>query len=234
MSAHKNRKKEYFDGVRAALPVILGFVPVGIAYAVMAHDAGFSALETVLMSLLVFAGASQMMAVGMYAQGAGLVAMITAAFIINLRHVIMSTCVFNRMGNTPLALRIISSAGVTDETFAIFTTSDEKRCTPAFFLGLVSVAYLSWAMGSLIGALASEALPTLVSASLGIAMYAMFIGLLVPSLRGNGRLALLVVITACVNTALSQVMTSSWALIVSTLVCAFAGVFFVDLGEDAA
>lgn len=63
MSAHKNRKKEYFDGVRAALPVILGFVPVGIAYAVMAHDAGFSALETVLMSLLVFAGASQMMAV---------------------------------------------------------------------------------------------------------------------------------------------------------------------------
>ena len=234
MSAHKNRKKEYFDGVRAALPVILGFVPVGIAYAVMAHDAGFSALETVLMSLLVFAGASQMMAVGMYAQGAGLVAMITAAFIINLRHVIMSTCVFNRMGSTPLALRIISSAGVTDETFAIFTTSDEKRCTPAFFLGLVSVAYLSWAMGSLIGALASEALPALVSASLGIAMYAMFIGLLVPSLRGNGRLALLVMITACVNTALSQVMSSSWALIVSTLVCAFAGVFFVDLGEDAA
>ena len=70
MSAHKNRKKEYFDGVKAALPVILGFVPVGIAYAVMVHDAGFSALETVLMSLLVFAGASQMMAVGMYAQGA--------------------------------------------------------------------------------------------------------------------------------------------------------------------
>lgn len=180
MSAQRNRKKEYFDGVKSALPVILGFVPVGIAYAVMAHDAGFSVLETVMMSLLVFAGASQMMAVGMYAQGAGLVAIITAAFIINLRHVIMSTCVFNRMGNTPLALRIISSAGVTDETFAIFTTSDEKRCTPAFFLGLVSVAYLSWAAGSLIGALASGALPPLVSASLGIAMHAMFIGLLVP------------------------------------------------------
>ena len=54
MSAHKNRKKEYFDGVRAALPVILGFVPVGIAYAVMAHDAGFSAWFCLLNHIVVW------------------------------------------------------------------------------------------------------------------------------------------------------------------------------------
>ena len=60
----------------------------------------------------------------------------------------------------------------------------------------------------------------------------MFISLLMPNLRGNARLALLVVMTACMNTVLSSFMDSSWALIASTLVCAFLGVFFVDTGDE--
>ena len=91
--SNKNPKAQYFTGVRAGIPVILGFVPVGIAYAIMARQAGFSAFETVFMSIAVFAGASQMMAVGMYVQGASIIAMILATFILNLRHLIMSTCV---------------------------------------------------------------------------------------------------------------------------------------------
>jgi predicted branched-subunit amino acid permease len=83
-------------------------------------------------------------------------------------------------------------------------------------------------VGTLIGALASDVLPTIITASLGVALYAMFIGLLVPNLTGNFRLVLLVVMTAVTNTLLNLFMESSWALIVSTLLCAAVGVFFVD------
>ena len=226
------RLMQYVYGLKAGLPVLFGFVPVGIAYAVLASQAGFSPLETMLMSMTVFAGASQIMAVGMYAQGAGIAAIAITTFILNLRHLIMSTCVMNRMKGTPAPLRILASFFVTDESFAIFTTLAEKRCTIWFYLGMVTLTWSSWQLGGLIGIIASGILPAIVTASFGIALYAMFISLLMPNLRGNARLALLVVMTACMNTVLSSFMDSSWALIASTLACAFLGVFFVDTGDE--
>ena len=72
------KRTEYLAGLKAAVPVIFGFIPVGIAYALMARQAGFDIFETCFMSVAVFAGASQMMAVGMYAQGAGLFACLSS------------------------------------------------------------------------------------------------------------------------------------------------------------
>lgn len=232
MSTPENSKrKQYLYGLRAGLPVIFGFIPVGIAYAIMARQAGLSVLQTCSMSLAVFAGASQIMAVGMYAQGASVIAMIVATFILNLRHVIMSTCVAERMPRLGLWQRLLAGFGVTDESFAIYTTVKKERCTVWFFFGLITVTYSSWNVGTLIGALASNFLPDILTASFGIALYAMFIGLLVPNLTGNWRLGVLVALTAACNTLLNLFMDQSWSLIVATLLCSFIGVFFVDLKE---
>lgn len=226
-----NTAQQFLRGMQSGVPVILGFIPVGIAYAIMARQAGFSVAQTCFMSLLVFAGASQMMAVGMYAQGASILAMILATFILNLRHVIMSTCVANRMTTGGLGIRLLSAFGVTDESFAIFTTEKKENCTVMYLLGLILVNYTSWNVGTLIGAIASDFLPAILTASLGISLYAMFIGLLMPNLTNNRKLGLLVILTAVCNTILSQIIASSWSLIVSTLLCAFLGVYFVDLDE---
>ena len=220
--SEKKKSLQYLSGMHAAIPVILGFVPVGIAYAIMARQAGFSVLQTCGMSLAVFAGASQMMAVGMYIQGASIIAMILATFILNLRHLIMSVCVVNRMRKDTTKIKLLAAFGVTDESFAIFTTEKMEKCSAWFFLGLITV-------GTLIGAVASDFLPEIVTASLGIALYAMFIGILIPNLTKNWRLGILVALTAICNSILTQFIKSSWALIVSTLICAFIGVFFVDL-----
>lgn len=228
----KNRKSQFLSGMKAGVPVIFGFIPVGIAYAIMARQAGFSVLHTCLMSLTVFAGASEIMAVGMYAQGAGIIAVILATFILNFRHIIMSTCVFERMKPTGILLKLLSAFGVTDESFAIFTTENKEKCTVTYLLGLILVNYSSWNIGTLIGALGAEFLPRIITASFGIALYALFIALLVPNLRGNFKLCGLVVLTAAVNSFLSLFLDSSWALIISTLICAFLGVFFVDLDNN--
>ncbi len=227
----KNGRKHFLLGARAGLPVVLSFIPVGIAYGLMAVGGGYTAAEAVFMSLSVFAGAAQMMSTGMFAQGAGAAAIILATFVLNLRHIIMSTCVINRMKNVPLGQKLLCSFGITDETFAIFTTEDEERATVPFFIGLALVSYLSWVAGSAIGAFASDFLPPILTASFGVAMYAMFVGLIMPDLRGNWSLALLVVIAAGLNCLLSSFMEPSWATVSSTIAAALAGVFFVDLGD---
>lgn len=211
---------------------MLGFIPVGIAYAIMARQGGFSALQTCLMSLSVFAGASQMMAAGMYGQGAGMAAIILTTFILNLRHIIMSLCVAERMEKTSLAARLVAAFGVTDESFAIFTTVKRENCTIWFFLGIITVTYSSWNFGTLIGALSSDLLPAFLTAALGVSLYAMFVSLLVPGIKGNFRLVALVIFTAVINTVLSRRLDSGWAIIISTLLCAFIGVFFVEIKEE--
>ena len=173
-------KQQYISGLKAGIPVMLGFVPVGIAYAIMAQRAGFSVWETAGMSAFVFAGASQMMAVGMYARGAGVPAMIVATFILNLRHMIMSACVMSRLKQDRVGVKLLAAFGVTDESFAVFMMESEEHASVWFFLGLFFGTYLSWVMGSVIGAVAVAFLPAVLSASLGIALYAMFLGLLVP------------------------------------------------------
>ena len=225
------KRRQFALGLKAGIPVVLGFVPVGIAYALMARNAGLTVLETCSMSVFVFAGASQMMAAGMVGGGAGLFAIVLATFIINLRHLIMSTCVMNHMQDGSVPARLIAAFGVTDESFSIFTM-EKKHNSIRFFLGLILSTYLSWVAGSFIGAIASDFLPEIVTLSLGVSLYAMFIGLLFPALRGNGRLALLILLTAVTNTLFNLFLTSSWALIASTLLCAFIGCFFVDIGGE--
>lgn len=237
MQTETNRRAEALAGAHGALPIVMGYVPVAVAYGVMARQAGLSVWQTVLMSLTVYGGASEMMAAGMVAQGAGVLAIVLTTFVLNLRHIIMSTCVFDRMQGGRLPVRLLAAFGITDETFAVYTTTPNAPRTPGYFLAMAVCSYLSWALGSWLGAAATDLFPPLVTAALGIALYAMFIGLLVPGLRGNGRLAALVVFTAVCNTLLCNAagMSSSTAMMVSTLACAGIGSLFVRLdGEEEA
>ena len=227
------RTKSFLLGLRKSTPVILGFIPVAIAFAIMASSAGLKGYQSVAMSVFVFAGASQMMSVGMIADGAGDLPIVVATFIMNLRHIIMSTCVFERMhGASPLE-KIFLSFGVTDESFAIFTTTERKQCNKWYFLGIFMGTYLSWIIGTFIGTFLNSFLPNEVSGSLGISLYAMFIALLVPKVKSNFRLLIVVILTALINFALQFVIDPSWALIVATLLGAGIGVFIVKDNEES-
>ena len=226
------KKEQYLLGVKTALPVILGILPVAVAFAVLSEHSGLTTLETILMSTLVFAGASQIMAVGMLVAGSGILPIVLATFILNFRHVIMGTCVMNRMLDTPMWKRAILCFGVTDESFAIFTTAEETNNTPYYFAGVISVTYSTWVLGTIVGCAASQFLPTLVSRSLGIALFAMFIGLVIPNIRKNIELGFLVILTAFLNVIFNYFLPSSWAIIFATLVGAFLGIFFVKEPEE--
>ena len=151
------KKEEWLAGTRSAVPIMLGYVPVGIAYGVMARQAGLNTWQTVLMSMTVYGGASEMMAAGMVAQGAAVLTIVLTTFILNLRHIIMSTCVFNQMQGGRLPVRMLAAFGVTDETFAVYTTTANAPRTPRYFFSMALCSYLSWALGSWLGAIATAA-----------------------------------------------------------------------------
>lgn len=219
-----NPLKSYLYGMQKAIPVLIGFLPVAVTYAIMATATGMSAGETVGMSAAVFAGASQIMAVGMLSGGAGYLSVILSTFVLNLRHIMMSTCVFRKMRGVGWLGRVICSFGVTDETFALYTTEEDSKSDVWFMLGLITVSYLSWVLGAVLGIVASNLLPEVLSRSFGIALYALFLALLIPGVKGDLRLLLIVALTVALNCLFCLFLEDSWAIICSTLLCAAIGV----------
>ena len=223
------KTSDYLQGVKAGVPIILGIIPVGVAFAIMARQSGFSILETIMMSATVFAGASQMVSVNMYSQGADLLAIILATFVINLRHLIMSTCIMHKMKSDNVLMKALVSFGITDESFAIFTNLESEEATIGFFMGLISVTYSTWVLSTVLGAISVKLLPAIIAYSLGISLYAMFIALLIPNVKRDFKLLYLMIFTGLLNLILVNIIGGSWAMILSTLIAASVGACLIEV-----
>ena len=223
------KTSDYLQGIKAGVPIILGIIPVGVAFAIMARQSGFSILETIMMSATVFAGASQMVSVNMYSQGADLLAIILATFVINLRHLIMSTCIMHKMKSDNVLMKALVSFGITDESFAIFTNLESEEATIGFFMGLISVTYSTWVLSTVLGAISVKLLPAIIANSLGISLYAMFIALLIPNVKSYFKLLYLMIFTGLLNLILVNIIGGSWAMILSTLIAASVGACLIEV-----
>lgn len=225
---------QFLQGVKSAVPVILGYIPIGIAYGMMAANAGLSPAQTVAFSLFGYTGAGQMAAVRMIATQFTFSSIILTVTIMNLRHIILSTVVMERLRNLSLIRRLFLCFFITDETFAVFTLEDQKKPSGWFFFGLGVSSWLSWSIGSTIGVYSAALLSGTLAASLGISMSAMFIALLVPSMKKSVRIIGVVVLTAvlnCLFTLIFFFLPSSIPTILSILTASLIGTFFVPL-ED--
>jgi 4-azaleucine resistance transporter AzlC len=145
------------EGVRAALPIVLGYLPVGMAFGVLARKAGLSTFEVGLMSLLVYAGASQFIAIGMISKGISWFPIVIATFFINLRHLLMSSTLSLYFKKVRLRTLSLLSAQLTDESFAVAMSNTSKILNrPSYLFGLQMTSQLAWIVGSVGGALFGE------------------------------------------------------------------------------
>lgn len=198
---------------------------MGIGYAAIAIKAGMNPLETVAMSVFVYAGAGQFIAASMVLSSASIMAIVLTNFVVNLRYFVMSTCVLNQVEDSNLPLNILAAHTTVDESFAMFSLSQDSSIW--VYLGIAIIAWLSWIFGAAIGVVVLDLLPVIVTNSFNISLYALFVAILVPAVKENRQVAALVVITAVLNIILSQFL-GNWALIVSTLVGAAVGMYIVD------
>ncbi|MBQ9026806.1 MAG: AzlC family ABC transporter permease [Methanobrevibacter sp.] len=216
---------KFLFGCKSAIPIAFGYIPMGIGYAALALKAGFNPFQTVSFSVLVYAGAGEIIAATMLANGATALAIILTNFVVNLRYMVMNTAIYNKMSENSLLTNILTAHLVTDESFAIFSFENESSVW--FYSGLSITSWLSWILGAAIGVFVLDFLPEIVTNSFNISLYALFIAILVPAVKHNKRLGLLVVITALLNVIL-QFVVGNWSLIISTLLGAFIGMYIVD------
>lgn len=221
-------------GIQASLPITLGYIPVALTFGILAKQAGMSILELTMMSAFVYAGASQFMGANMIISSASAIEIIVATFVLNFRHFIMSLSLMNNIqANIGRKGRVSLGLGLTDEAFAVSSLNIEqanKKNGYVFFLTIILTGYLAWVIGSLIGGILGNVIPEQLSQSMGIALYALFIGLLVPSIKKNMRVVLIVIVAMAVNFVFSQIMSDGWAIVLGTLIGGLSGV--VLLKED--
>lgn len=222
------RPTPFAAGTRAALPIVLGYLPIGFAFGVLARTAGLSPAEVGLMSLLVYAGSAQFIGVQMVAGGAALPAILSTTFLVNLRHLLMSTALVPSLRQNRAWQNSLLAYGITDETFAVNAASLQGQAAdPSYISGVHITAQASWVVASVVGALAGGLAVNQEALGLDFALPAMFIGLLMPHLLGDGagRRRVVAVVAGVVAVGVSAGLgLSSWSIIVATVLAASVGV----------
>ncbi len=216
-------QNQLMAGARAALPIVLGYIPIGLAFGVLAVKQGLGVLGIFLMSLLVYAGSAQFIATGMLAAGVSTSAIIATTFLVNLRHLLMSASISSHLKRIHPVLQAIISFGITDETFAIdITAAGEQERGAQFFLGVHGLSQLSWILSTVIGGLVGNLIPQPERFGLDFALPAMFVGLLLMQLRESKEL-LVAVISGALSVGLALALQGNWNIILSTIIAASIG-----------
>ncbi|PLT27717.1 AzlC family ABC transporter permease [Peribacillus deserti] len=210
-------------GLQEGTSIAIGYFPIAITFGLIAKSTGLTLTETVLMSLIVFAGASQYMALNLLTLGTGIYEIILTTFIVNIRHFLMSASLNEIAEDDHLLKKAGYAFGITDETFSV-ASMNNKEVTTGYMYGVNGISYASWVVSSGLGFIFGAALPQVLQESMSIALYAMFIGLLVPSLKGNAKVVMLSLTAACLNSAftLSHVLSTGWSIVASTLLAAIS------------
>lgn len=173
-------KKNYFDGVRDGLTIALGYFSVSFSFGILAIKGGLEIFQTTLISMTNLTSAGQFAGLNCIIASSGLIALIGTQVIINLRYSLMSLSLSQKLNsNVGTFKRCIVAFFNTDEIFAV-AMSQTGRLTFKYMLGLATLPWIGWTSGTLCGATAGEILPISVSSALGLALYAMFIAIVVP------------------------------------------------------
>lgn len=188
-------------GIASGMPICIGYFSISFAFGILAVQYGFSVFEAVLISLTNLTSAGQLAAVPIIATGGTLVELAITQLVINSRYALMSVSLSQKLGKSITMLdRFILSFGNTDEVFAV-AVSNIGDVGKKYMYGLIIPPILGWTSGTLIGALAGDILPASITSALSIAIYGMFIAIVVPTAkkeRSTGLCVLFAIALSCV------------------------------------
>jgi len=205
------------DGLAVSWPICLGFIPIGLSLGVLAQKSGLAPWQVGLMSLLVFAGGSQFIAVAMLATGASFAAIVSTTFIVNLRHLLMSSALAAHFTGVSRRFLAIFAYGVTDESFAVnmarFNAGNWDRWRA---IVLNQATNLTWIVCTVTGAYVGEFIP---AGAVGIdyALTGMFICLLAFQLRGPAFVATALIAAVCSLAAYLRLPGNAYVIVASCL-----------------
>lgn len=228
-----------FRGMRDGLPIGLGYLSVAFAFGITAVSRGVPAWIAVLISMTNVTSAGQLAGLDLMVVGCTMGEMILTQCVINMRYALMSVSLSQKLDKTVRLIdRLIISFCNTDEVFAV--ASGQAGLVGRYYLyGLILPPYLGWSLGTLLGCVASGLLPARVMAALGIAIYGMFIAIVIPPARGNRAVACVLggaVLLSCAFRYLPYLnsVSSGFVIILCAVTAAALGAVFAPIPvEDA-
>ncbi|MBO2695948.1 AzlC family ABC transporter permease [Shewanella algae] len=222
-----NRGREFLRGTLAVMPLTLAVIPWGILAGSLALETGLSALESQAMSLFVFAGSAQLVALGMIKAGSGLLAILVTTALITSRHLLYAMAMRPAISPLPLRWRLTLGFLLTDELFAVANQSKESTLRPWYALGAGLSFYLGWNLATLAGILASSSMDNLGSLGLDFAIAATFIALVVPRIVNVATA--LCVLTAMLLSVLCEALAIPGGLLIAAVTAMAVGYIYQSL-----
>ncbi len=194
----------FSKGVKDGLPIALGYLAVAFTLGITARNAGFTAFEATLASLTLNASAGEYVGFTLISAGASYFEIVLMEAVANARYLLMSCALSQKLDpKTPLVHRLLIGYDVTDEIFGI-SIAVEGRLNPFYTFGAMAVAIPGWALGTYLGVVMGNVLPLRIVSALSVALYGMFIAIIVPPARKDRLLAALIALSMALSYALAK------------------------------
>ena len=225
-------QKEFREGLRDGLPICLGYLSVSFAFGMRVVMAGLPVWIVGLISISNLTSAGQFAGTTLILSGGTYLEIAATTLIINIRYFLMSLSMSQKVDDKiKLRHRLAISYGVTDEIFAM-SMLRPTALTPSYMAGLILTPVLGWTSGTVLGGIATSLLPSQITDALGIALYGMFVAIIIPPARKSRPVLFVVVLAAVLSVCIKylpflQWLSGGWGIIVITiLVSCIAAVLF--------
>ena len=235
----KHNSHQFHCGLKDGIPIGLGYLAVSFTFGIMAKEAGLSIFQAVLLSLTNLTSAGQFAGLGIITASASYIEMAFTQLVINLRYCLMSCALSQKLDQrAPFFHRFFMAYGNTDEIFGICSTK-EGKLDPFYSYGAICVASPGWAFGTFLGALSGSILPARALSALGVALYGMFIAIIMPPSKNSRIIAGIVLVSMAASLIftliplLNQISSGFRIIILTLLIAGAAAVLFpVKIEED--
>ena len=231
------RHNHYLNGLHDGLPIGLGYFAVSFSFGIMAVSGGLTILQAVLISLTCLTSAGQFAGLGIILAGGSAWEMILSQLIINLRYCLMSFSLSQKLlPDESSAHRFLVAFGVTDEIFGV-SAGKPGKISAYYSYGLMTMAIPGWTLGTLLGAVFGSILPDFLISALSVALYGMFIAVIIPPAKTSRAVLTVVIASMGISSlfayvpALSRV-SSGFVIIITTLLVAGAAAILFPVHEE--
>ena len=233
----RSPKLTFRKGLRDGIPICLGYLSVSFTFGMMVVQNEYPGWMAVLISMTNLTSAGQFAGTDLLMTGAMDVEIAITTFVINIRYMLMSLSLSQKVeAKMTLWQRLILSFGITDEVFAV-AMQQEREVNSRYFAGLILTPYFGWALGTFLGATATGFLPLSVRTALGIAIYGMFLAIIIPPARKSRAVLLVVLIAAGLSCCFRWIpglnqLSSGWVIIICAVVAAAFAAWKFPVKED--
>ena len=230
-------KNTFTYGLKRGLPIAIGYLPVSFTFGLMAVSGGLPVWMAVFISMSNLTSAGQFAGTNLILSGAGYIEITLTTLIINIRYMLMSLSLTQRFDRSmTLPKRLLIAFGVTDETFTIASMEQGSLSFP-FLLGLMTGPYIGWSLGTILGAVICSALPPTLGSAMGIALYGMFIAIIIPPAKKSKPITVIILISVTIACILRYIplfsaVSSGFRVIIATFAGAGIGAVLFPISTE--